>query len=186
VYFKKSTGAIRSPWSMGIVDSVDVGRDGLIRHVAVKYFNASEPNTPQTSDRAVRSLVRLFNVDELSWAQDMDRIRKICRDTNLPIAPDILVTNQTPEPASLSCGCCCHPHHALKPSDATPMASFPADSPLIPNPAPDAIPYHPEDDMPDVLLDAGARDELDHQQDTFLSHILTLGALPLSVGQRPL
>jgi hypothetical protein len=55
-----------------------------------------------------------------------------------------------------------------------------------PDPAPDVIPHHPEDNMPDVPLDAGARDELDHQQNTFHSHILTLDALPLSVGQRPL
>ena len=65
------------------------------------------------------------------------------------------------------------------------MTSFPPDSPLVPNPAPDVMPYPPADDTPDILLDAGARDELDPHQDTFLSHILTLGALPLSVGQQP-
>ena len=85
--------------------------------------------------------------------------------------------NSTPLPDRLSCGCCCHPHHALESTDTTPTTSFPPDSPLVPNPAPD--------DTPDILLDAGARDELDPQQDTSLSHILTLGALPLSVGQQP-
>ena len=96
-----------------------------------------------------------------------------------------LVVNQSPEPDRLSCGCRCRPQHTLKPSNNTPTASFTADSPLVPNPPPDVIPYYPEDDTPDVLLDAGARDELNHQQDAFLSHILTLGALPLSVGQWP-
>jgi hypothetical protein len=185
VYFKKSEGAIRSPWSMGIVDSVDIGRDGLIRHVAVKYYNASEPNTPHITDRAVRSLVRLFNVDELHWQEDMDRIQEVCKDTNLPLVPNYTEVDQAPLPDSLSCGCCCHPHHALNSTDATPMTSFPPDSPLVPNPAPDVMPYPPADDTPDILLHAGARDELNPQQDTFLSHILTLGALPLSVGQQP-
>ena len=185
VYFKKSTGATRSPWSMGIVDSVDIGRDGLIRHAAVKYYDASDPSTPHTSDRAIRSLVRIFNVDELHWQEDMDRIRRICQDTNLPLAPSDIGVNQTSVPSNLSCGCCCHPHHALKSTAATPPTSFPSDSPLIPNKTPDVMPYPPADDMPDILLDAGARDELDPQQDTFLSHILTLGALPFSVGQQP-
>ena len=91
VYFKKSSSAICSPWSMGLVDAVDIGRDGLIRHVTFKYFNASKPNVPQRSDRAVRTLGRLFNVDELSWTQDMDRIKKICKETNLPLAPNGLI-----------------------------------------------------------------------------------------------
>ena len=91
VYFRKSSSAIRSPWSMGLADTVNIGRDGLIRHVTVKYFNASKPNVPQRSDRVVRSLGRLFNVDELSWTQDMDRIKKICKETNLPLALNGLI-----------------------------------------------------------------------------------------------
>ena len=91
VYFRKYSSAIRSPWSMGLVDAVDIGRDGLIRHVTVKYFNPSKPNVPQRLDRAVRSLVTLFNVDELSWTQDMDRIKKICKETNLPLVPNGLI-----------------------------------------------------------------------------------------------
>ena len=36
--------------------------------------------------------------------------------------------------------------------------------------------------MQDELLDAGARDKLNRQQDTFLANILTLGALPIAGG----
>ena len=53
----------------------------------------------------------------------------------------------------------------------------------MPIPAPDILPYRVEDDMQDELLDAGARDKLNHQQDTFLANILTLGALPIAGGQ---
>jgi hypothetical protein len=102
---------------------------------------ASDPSTPHITDQAARSLVRLFNVDELHWQED----------TNLPLAPNYIEVNQTPPPDRLSCGCYCHPHHALKSTD-----TIPPDSPLAPNPAPDDTP-----------------------------HILTLGALSLSVGQQP-
>ena len=70
-------------------------------------------------------LVKLFNMDELSWAQDMDSIRTICRDTNLSLAPNGLAVTHPPEPPSLTCGCCCQSHHALKPNDQTPHCPLP-------------------------------------------------------------
>ena len=68
---------------MGIVDAVTIGRDNLVRNVSVRYYYASEPDTPHTTDRAVGSLVRLFNVDETSWTHDLDRIGSVCEATNL-------------------------------------------------------------------------------------------------------
>ena len=85
VYFRKSTGAIKVPWSMGLVDSLDKGRDNIVREVTVKYFNASEPNTPHLTDRSVRSLVRLFHLDEINWSDDLDRVRKFCEETNISL-----------------------------------------------------------------------------------------------------
>ena len=102
VYFNKTTGALRSPWALGLVHEVDIGRDGLIRMVTVRYFNSTEPSKPQYTDRAVRSLVRLFHIDELSWAKDMDRVRYICQKFNLPLAPD----TQPPASPNMNCGCC--------------------------------------------------------------------------------
>ena len=186
VYFRKTTGAIRSPWSMGIVDAVTIGRDNLIRNVSVRYYNASEPDTPHTTDRAVRSLVRLFNVDETSWAHDLDRIRSVCKATNLRIANDSLTPSDIPPTPSLSCGCCCTHHHELKPDPEMPMDPFPEDGPLTPRPAPDVMVHHETDDLPDVLLDAGARDDLTHHPDSFATHVITLGALPMMAGQLPL
>jgi hypothetical protein len=85
VYFRKTTGALKSAWTMGIVHEVDIGRDGLIRMVTVRYFNPTEPSKPQFTDRVVRSLVRLFHIDELSWAQDMDKVRRICQKFDLDV-----------------------------------------------------------------------------------------------------
>ena len=56
VYFRKTTGALRSPWSMGIVDAVTIGRDNLVRNVSVRYCNASEPNTTHITDQLLHSL----------------------------------------------------------------------------------------------------------------------------------
>ena len=72
---------------MGLVDSVDRGRDNIVRVVTVRYFNASEPNTPHLTDRSVRSLVRLFHLDEINWSDDLDRVRKVCEETSLSLAP---------------------------------------------------------------------------------------------------
>ena len=42
VYFQKSDSALGSPWTIGEVDQVVVGRDGLIRRAIIKYYNSSE------------------------------------------------------------------------------------------------------------------------------------------------
>ena len=66
------------------------------------------------------------------------------------------------------------------------MDPFPEDGPLIPRPAPDVMVHHETNDLPDVLLDAGARDDLTHHPDSFATHVITLGALPMMAGQLPL
>ena len=178
VYFKKTTGVLRSPWAMGLVHEVDVGRDGLIRMVTVLYYNASEPTNAQYTDRAVRSLVRLFHVDELSWSQDMDRVRDICQRYDLPLAPDSLhVFIPSTPPASISCGCCCDPHHVFP---ATCLNPLPRSYGHI------SLPDHSnttsmrllEPETPDTLLDVGARDEHSQLGDGFMANLLILGALP--------
>ena len=49
VYFKKTTGALKSTWTMGLVHEVGIGRDGLIRMVTVRYFNSHGPRSPLPS-----------------------------------------------------------------------------------------------------------------------------------------
>ena len=66
------------------------------------------------------------------------------------------------------------------------MGSFPADSPLTPRPAPDVMIHHETNDLPDVSLDVGARDDLTHHTDSFTTRVISLGALPMMAGQLPL
>ena len=81
VYFQKSESALGSTWTIGEVDQVIVGRDGLIRRAIIKYFNASENNPeqaqyhPQLTDRAVRSLIKLWSIDEACLFDDLAELQ---------------------------------------------------------------------------------------------------------------
>lgn len=81
VYFQKSESALGSTWTIGEVDQVIVGRDGLIRRAIIKYFNASENDPeqaqykPQLTDRAVRSLVKLWSMDEACLFDDLAELQ---------------------------------------------------------------------------------------------------------------
>ena len=84
VYFRKTEGPIKGPWTMGMVDSVTKGRDLLVREARVRY-HTSDDGAPQFTDRAVRSLVRLFNIDEINWQDDLDRVAEQCSKTSLDV-----------------------------------------------------------------------------------------------------
>ena len=65
VYFKKVGNDISSYWNVGKVVSIKLGRDGIPRRAEVEYHN---PGTSfakkQITDRAARSLVKLFNIED--------------------------------------------------------------------------------------------------------------------------
>ena len=42
VYFVKKDEALTSKWTIGMVDSVLKGRDGILREVTIKYCNSGE------------------------------------------------------------------------------------------------------------------------------------------------
>ena len=81
VYFQKQESALSSPWTVGEVDQVIVGRDGFIRRAIIKYFNASENDPeagqyhPQFTDRAVRKLVKLWSIDEACLFDDLAELQ---------------------------------------------------------------------------------------------------------------
>jgi hypothetical protein len=182
IYFRKVEGPIKGPWTMGMVDTVLKGRDLLIREVRVRYHNADNA-TPQFTDRAVRSLVRLFNIDELDWQQDLDRVARLCQETGLPHeVPDMqafAVLAQLPlsmDQPVLPCQCCCYSHHQHCPgSDQS--ATLTVDNVMMPNiTTSSAMPllHFPEED--DVLDCGGHLLDLEAYQDGFLSAALQLGA----------
>jgi hypothetical protein len=158
VYFRKSEGPIKGPWTMGMVDSVLKGRDLLIREGCVRYHNADQ-TAPNFTDRAVRSLVRHFNMDELDWQHDLDRIAKIYHDTGLSceipdmktfasVAQCLLEMDQH----VLPCACCCTAHHKYCPQTTYPT-SFKVQTEMMPGQTTTTsmpLMYFPEED---VVLD---------------------------------
>ena len=76
VYFQKKESKLDQPWTIGRVEQVVRSeRDDLIRKVIVKYQNFKEAE-PRFTDRSVRKLVKLFNVDEHQVQEDLDELQK--------------------------------------------------------------------------------------------------------------
>ena len=71
VYFKKIENDISSSWTVGKVVSLELGRDGIPRRVEVEYHNLGKFFAQKhITDRAARSLVKLFNVEDSTWKED--------------------------------------------------------------------------------------------------------------------
>ena len=79
VYFRKSESELTSKWTVGKVSEVTVGKDGSVRRVIVDYQNHNETFTRST-DRAARSLIKLFNIEDTTWSQDLDLVDKLIKD----------------------------------------------------------------------------------------------------------
>ena len=77
VYFQKEENNLSSRYTVGkVVEVVKSSKDGLVRRVSVQYQNASE-NKPRTTDRAARTLIKLFNIDDTFWNDDMAEVEKL-------------------------------------------------------------------------------------------------------------
>ena len=77
VYFQKEESDLSSRYTVGkVVEIVKSSKDGLVRRVSVQYQNASE-NKPRTTDRAARTLIKLFNIDDTFWNDDMVEVEKL-------------------------------------------------------------------------------------------------------------
>ena len=79
-------------------------KDGVIRRVEVKYFNHNE-NKPRFTDRAVRSVVKLFSIEDSYFMNDMAKVEEMMAKLKKDEVP------RRVEPAKLQvCGCCCISH----------------------------------------------------------------------------
>ena len=76
VLFLKKEGPLNSTYQYGIVKSTEVGRDTKIRCVIVEYRNHNEEFNRETR-RAVRELVVIHRVDELSIIREIGKIATI-------------------------------------------------------------------------------------------------------------
>ena len=76
IYFKKEDSELSSTWTVGKVSEVEKSKDGLVRRVWVQYQNFGE-NSPRFTDRSVRSLIKLFHIDDQNWQDDMAEVEKL-------------------------------------------------------------------------------------------------------------
>ena len=75
VYFRKRDSKLDDKWTVGAIDSLERGRDGLIRMVQVKYKNAGE-NHLQITPRTVRQLVKLWSIDDHHLSEDLAEMER--------------------------------------------------------------------------------------------------------------
>ena len=76
VYFQKEDKELSSKWSVGKIVEVTYSKDGLVRRVIIQYHNANE-DQPRRTDRAARSIVKLFNISDQDWTADMAEVEKL-------------------------------------------------------------------------------------------------------------
>ena len=72
---KESDNPLGSQWIIGIVEQIIPSRDGKIRRVIVKYQNATE-NFARFTDRSVRKLVKIFDIEEYVLQDDLTELLK--------------------------------------------------------------------------------------------------------------
>ena len=112
-------GYLYSKWTVGQVDSVERSKDGIVRRAVVRYYNANE-NVPRFSPRCVRSLCRLFNIEDNYWVNDMAKSEMLVKDLmqkEKKVPPMKLVKQGdgfvVASNCQRSCNCCCRGHCSL-------------------------------------------------------------------------
>ena len=133
IYFQKVENDLYSKWTVGQVDAIIRSKDQSIRRVTVRYHNAGEKE-PRFTDRCVRSLVRLFNIEDDYFVNDMDRVKDLLEKVRAedgkskhPLVQPLrvirdasgnysLCNNSSLNNTSMSSGkclCCCSGHCAM-------------------------------------------------------------------------
>ena len=82
VYFQKTPSPFdtksKSKWTIGQVEQVNKGPDGKVRSAVIKYKNSNEKHF-QFTDRAVRSLVKIFSLGDASINEDLAEVQKFVK-----------------------------------------------------------------------------------------------------------
>ena len=79
MYFQKDENEASSRWTVGKITEVVSSKDGIVRRATVHYQNASETKCRFT-DRAARSLIKLFHIDDQNWQADMAEVEKLVEE----------------------------------------------------------------------------------------------------------
>ena len=130
VYFQKRESDLTSKWTIGQVDSVIRSKDGAIRRANVRFYNSGE-NQARFTDRAVRSLCRIFNVEDNYFIHDMAKVEDMIKmldgkadNIEKPVLEKVqpmklvkvdgnwarVETEHEIMTVKSSCGCCCPGH----------------------------------------------------------------------------
>ena len=80
VMFQKSESSLDSRWTLGTVDQLVRGRDGLVRRVIVRYQNAKE-EFHRLTDRNLRKLVKIWSCDDLNTDEELAELQRRLRET---------------------------------------------------------------------------------------------------------
>ena len=84
MYLKKIEKDVSSPWIVGRVVILKSGRDGIQRRAEVEYHNLGKFfGQKHITDRAVKSLVKLFNVKDLTWKDNVAEVKRVKSDADL-------------------------------------------------------------------------------------------------------
>ena len=96
---KESDNLLGSKWIIGIVEQIIPSRDGKVRRVIVKYQNASE-NQPRFTDRSVRKLVKIFDIEEYVLQDDLTELlrrldddKAAAEEHGVDVAPQVASSN---------------------------------------------------------------------------------------------
>ena len=73
LFLKKEGKVLSETYQYGMIKSTNIGRDGKIRGVVVKYRNHNE-NIDRETYRAVRQLIMIHAVDELNLLRELGEI----------------------------------------------------------------------------------------------------------------
>ena len=142
--------------------------DGIIRRVKIRYFNSGE-STARFIDRSIRKVVRLFNVDETSWHDDIEKVQAKLKENNVHVdlwnvlvpASDEPVTSakdkrETSHSSILNvCDCCCEAHCNFVIHCSRPVTLTPSVDPATEYVDTITTSYDDADDDEDTHLDCG-------------------------------
>jgi hypothetical protein len=130
VYFIKRDSALDNKWTMGMVEDVQTGRDGVLREVRIKYCNASEQKLTLEGDasgdrtmsryteRSVRKIVKIFSVEDSSLEDDLAELKKKMKAMPRDFIDDEMLAGMASTVAPEKCTlknsrigqCCCQEH----------------------------------------------------------------------------
>ena len=82
VYFKLDDSPLKIDWRVGKVESVQIGRDGASRETNIAYKILKEDSDEWTHSvvtRATREIIKLFEIGDTTFADDMKAVHKAAK-----------------------------------------------------------------------------------------------------------